>query len=86
MKVNVLEDSKEKYKIEIVGESATLTQLVAKKISDADAAAFQEHPFMTEPKILVMGANPKKKVETAVKELTEECAEFKEEFSRAMKK
>ena len=87
MQVSVVEEGKEKLKIEVKGESATLTQLIAKQAWEegGEAAAVREHTFMVEPKILVTGTNPRKILEKAATAVQEQCDEFKEEFKKAMK-
>ena len=87
MQVSVVEDSKEKLKIEVRGESVTLTQLIATQVwqENGQAAAFREHPFMTEPKILVEGSNPKKLLEKAAKKVEEQADELKDELKKALK-
>ena len=87
MQVSVVEDSKEKIKVEVRGESVTLTQLIATQIwqEGGQAAAFREHPFMVEPKILVEGGNPKKLLEKAAKVVENQADELKDELKRALK-
>jgi len=88
MNIKVLEDSKEKFLLEFEDESETLTQLVATQIwkEGGEAAAIREHPFIENPKIVVMGANPTKLLDKAAASLEEQCDEFKEEFRRALEK
>lgn len=87
MHVSVVEEEKGMLKVEVKGESATLTQLIAKQAWEerGEAAAVREHPFMVEPKILVMGTNPRRILERAAAAVGEQCDEFKEQFRRAMR-
>ena len=87
MQVSVLQDEKENLKIEVKGETPTITQLIARQVweEEGEAAAIREHPFMVEPKIIVHGSNPKKLLEKAAKAVEAQCDEFKEEFKRAAK-
>lgn len=87
MQVSVVEDEKEKLKVEVRGESVTLTQLIATQIwqEGGQAAAFREHPFMVEPKILVEGSNPRKLLEKAAKVVEGQADELKDELKRALK-
>ena len=50
MQVSVLQDEKEKLKIEVKGETPTITQLIARQVweEEGEAAAIREHPFMVE--------------------------------------
>lgn len=87
MQVSVVEESKEKLKVEVKGETPTVTQLIARQVweENGEAAAIREHPFMVEPKIVVEGSNPRKLLEKAAKAVEEQCDEFKDEFKRAAK-
>ncbi|MFH0829699.1 MAG: hypothetical protein V1887_00880 [Candidatus Aenigmatarchaeota archaeon] len=87
MQVSIVEEEKEKLKIEVKGESPTLTQLIATQIwkENGQAAAFREHPFMVEPKILVEGNNPRKLLEKAAKAVEEQADQLKDELKRALK-
>jgi len=88
MNIKVLEDNKEMLKIEFEDETETLTQLLATQVwkEGGEAAAVREHPFIENPKIVVMGSNPTKLLDKAATSLEEECEEFKEEFKRALEK
>jgi len=87
MDVSVVEESKDKLKVEVKGETVTLTQLIAKQAwkEGGEAAAIREHPFMVQPKILVTGSNPRKILEKSAKAVEEQCDEFKAEFKKALK-
>jgi len=88
MNIKVLEEDKEMMKIEFEDETETLTQLLATQVwkEGGEAAAVREHPFIENPKIVVMGSNPTKLLNKATTSLEEECEEFKEEFRRALEK
>jgi len=88
MSIKVLENEKDKVKLEFEGETETLTHLVATQVwnEGGEASAIKEHPFIEEPKLVVRGSNPQKLLEKASKALEEQCDEFKEEFKRALKK
>ncbi len=87
MNLKVLEEDKEKLKVEVVGESPTITELLAKKVweIEGEASALREHPFMEEPKIVVIGNNPRRLLEKAAESIEEQCTEFKEEFKKGLK-
>jgi len=88
MNIKVLEDNKEMLKIEFEDETETITHLLATQVwkEGGEAAAVREHPFIENPKIVVMGSNPTKLLDKAATSLEEECDEFKEEFKRALEK
>ena len=76
------------FKIEFLDETETLTHLLATQVwkEGGEAAAIKEHPFIENPKIVVMGSNPTKILDKASVALEEQCEEFKEEFKRALEK
>jgi len=88
MEIKVLEENKEMLKIEFLDETETLPQLLATQVwkENGEAAAIREHPFLENPKIIVMGSNPTKLLDKASTSLEEQCEEFKEEFRRALEK
>ena len=86
MKLNVIEDEKDKIVIGIPGDE-TFTHMIARQAwkEKGEGAAIREHPFMVDPKIMVKGTNPKKILEKSAKSLERECDEFKEELRKALK-
>ncbi len=85
MQLKAVKDEKEFLEIEVVGESHTLTQLVAKSAEGGDVAAVLEHPFMAEPKLIVSGTNPKKILEKSAARIQKDADEFSEQFKKAVK-
>lgn len=88
MNIKLLEDDKEKLKIEFVDETETLGQVLATNIwkGGGEAASMRDHPFLENPKIVVMGKNPKRLLKKAATVLEADCDEFKQEFQRALQK
>lgn len=88
MNLNVLEEDKEKLKLELKGDTGTLTHLLAKIVwsEGGQAAAIREHPFMKEPVIIVVGSNPRKLLTKSADNIIADCDELKEEFRRALSK
>jgi len=88
MNIKVVEDNKEMMKIEFKDETETLTQLLATQVwkEGGEAAAIREHPFIENPKVVIMGSNPIKLLDKAATSLEEQCDDFKEEFRRALEK
>jgi len=88
MNIEVLENEKERLRIEFKDETETVTQLLATQVwsEGGEAASIREHPFIENPKLIVMGTNPLRILEKASVALEEECDEFKEEFKRALEK
>jgi len=88
MNIEVLESEKERLRIEFKDETETVTQLLATQVwnEGGEAAAIREHPFIENPKLVIMGTNPLRILEKASVALEEQCDEFKEEFKRALEK
>lgn len=88
MELKILEEDKGFLKLEVRGESPTLTGLIADAAAreGADAAAIQEHPFMAEPKIVISDSNPKKVLERAATAVVDDLDAFKEDLRRELGK
>jgi len=88
MNIKVLEDEKEKLLLEFEDETETVTNLLAIQVwkEGGEAAAIREHPFIENPKLVVMGKNPKRFLKKTSAALEEQCDEFKENFRRALEK
>jgi DNA-directed RNA polymerase subunit L len=86
MNLKIVDEDKNKLKIEVKGESETLTNVIADFAGKegVDAAAVREHPFMEEPKILVVGSNPKKALKKAAQAVQEKTDELKNELQKNM--
>lgn len=88
MNVKVLSNKKEELRLEFEDETETMTQLLATQVwkEGKEAAAVREHPFIENPKLIVMGKSPERVLKKAAIALEEQCDEFKEEFRRALEK
>jgi len=89
MEIKVLEKSSESIKIEVVGESHTLLNLLREKSWKAGAiqASYMiEHPYLSSPKIIVRAKNPKKVLADASQMVGEDAREFAREFGKAGKR
>lgn len=88
MELRLVEESKGRAVVEVRGESATLTGLIADTatVAGADAAAVQRHPFMEEPRIVVADSSPLKVLEKAADTVADELTDFKKAFEAAAKK
>jgi DNA-directed RNA polymerase subunit L len=89
MEIKVLEKSNESLKLEIVGETHTLLNLLREKSwkSGATQASYMiEHPYLSNPKISVRAKNPKKVLADAAQMVADDASEFGKEFGRQLKK
>ncbi len=88
MNIEVLEDQKDKLRIELKDEGMTLASLVSKQVwvEGGEAAALKEHPFMAETRILVKGSNPRKLLEKSATAIEEKCDELEAAFKKALQR
>jgi DNA-directed RNA polymerase subunit L len=89
MEIKVLEKTNESLKIEVIGESQTLLNLLREKSWKAGAvqASYMiEHPYLSSPKIIVRAKNPKKVLADASQMVIDDASEFGKEFGRMLKK
>ena len=88
MHIEVLENEKDMVKIELVGETATITQVMAKAGWEVggQVAAVHEHPFTEHPKLISIGANAKKNLEKAAAKVVSDTEVLEAEMKKALKK
>lgn len=87
MNIDVLENKKNKIKLEFKGEDAYLPHLFATECweKNGEATARREHPFLAEPKLIVKGTNPGKILKRAAKSIAGKCDELSIEFKKTVK-
>ena len=89
MKLTVLEKRGNKLVLEVKGETHTLLNLLRENSwkAGADQASYLiEHPYLSEPKIIVRSKNPKKTLLDAAQLTITQTKEFEKEFQRIIKK
>jgi len=88
MHIEVLENTKEKIKIELTGENSSLSQAIASAgwTIGGEIAAVQEHPFTEQPKLISLGSNGLKNLEKAAAKVVSDCEELEAEVKKALKK
>ena len=89
MKLEVVEDEKNKLKIAVEGESHTLLNILRENLweAKADQATYLiDHPYLSRPEIIIHSDNPKKTLASAAQLTIEQAREFEKEFSAAVKK
>lgn len=89
MELRVLEKKKDKLKVEVIGESHTLLNLLRENAwkEKADQATYMiEHPELSQPKIIVRAKNPKKVLVNSAQMIIDDSKGFSREFKRAMRK
>jgi len=88
MDLEVIEQTENKLVIEIKGEDHTLLNLLREAAwrAGADQAAYmREHPYLTEPKLIIRGKNPKRILQKAIQLVIDDLKEAKQEFSRILR-
>lgn len=88
MELNVLDKSKNSMKVEVVGETHTLVNLLRENafVCGADQASYIiEHPYMSQPKLIVKAGQPKKVIADAAEKIAEDAAKFKKAFEAEFK-
>ena len=89
MKLEVVEDEKQKLKIAVHGESHTLLNVLRENAwkEKADQASYViETPYLSPLNLIVRAENPKKVLTAAVQTVIDQAKEFEKEFSAAVKK
>lgn len=92
MKINVLEQEKNKLSIEIIGEDHTFCNSIRKELwndKDVEIAGYSiEHPLVSSPVLTIETEkkDPKKVLESAVKRLKDRNSDLKEAFKTVSKK
>ncbi len=88
MDIEVLCDEKNVVKIELTGENAGLSQVIARAGWEVggEIAAVQEHPFTEQPKLVSVGSNAMKNLEKAAAKVVSDSEELEAEFKKALKK
>lgn len=88
MKIEVLENEKEKVKMEI-HDNLTLVNLLNENIwkqKGTDISTYaMEHPYLSKPVLLVKSRNPKKTILDAAEQIIADANELKKQFKAAAK-
>ena len=89
MEIKILEESKGKLEIEIIGEDNTLCNALRDELwnHDVDSAAYNiEHPLISNPTMLVEGSGDlRKKFVSSSDSLRKLFKEIKDNFDSALK-
>lgn len=89
MKLELIEKGKDKLIFELIGETHTFMNLLrenAWKSGSRQASYVVEHPYLSEPKFMVLAKDPKKTLERATQLIIDQTTEFEKEFKRALRK
>lgn len=85
MKIEVIENEKEKIKIEV--PDVTFVNLLNESIwkEKGESAYNIEHPYLSKPVLTIRGKNPKKSVTDAAERIIEEMKAARKQLAAAMK-
>ena len=86
MKLVMLEESKGKMALEVRGENHTFLNLLRENAWDAgskQASYMIEHPYLSEPKLIIRAENPKKVLDASAQAILDSAKEFEKEFRKA---
>jgi DNA-directed RNA polymerase subunit L len=89
MNLRVVEKGKDKLRVEVAGECHTLLNLLREKSwkEKAKQASYMiQHPYLSEPEIIVYANSPKKVLVDSATKIESEARRFTQEFKRALGK
>jgi DNA-directed RNA polymerase subunit L len=89
MELKIVEKKDDGLKIEVIGESHTLLNLIREnswKAGASQASYMIEHPYLSNPKIAIKAKNPKKVLIDAAQIVSDDAKLFAKEFGKAAKK
>jgi DNA-directed RNA polymerase subunit L len=89
MELSAIEKGKEKIRVSVRGETHTMLNLIREnswKAGAKQASYIIQHPYISQPEIIVRSRNPVKTLKDAAQMVADEAKEFSVEFKRAMKK
>ena len=89
MELSAIEKKKDKLRVEVRGETHTILNLIrenAWKAGARQASYIIQHPYISQPEIIVRSRNPAKTLKDAAQMIADDSKEFSQAFKRAMKK
>ena len=89
MELTAIEKGKDKMRVEVRGESHTMLNLIrenAWKAKARQASYIVQHPYISQPEIIIRSKNPAKTLKDAAQIVIDDSKEFSTSFKRAMKK
>ncbi len=81
--MSVIRNEDKLLEIEVPKEE-TLTHLIS-RYCEIDSAAVRDHPFLTEPRIVVYGEQPVKELVKACENILADLEEFEDLFKKEIK-
>jgi DNA-directed RNA polymerase subunit L len=88
MELKVLEQTTDKLKLQVLGETHTFLNLITEYawLAKASQACYIiKHPYLSEPELIVKSANPRKTLRDAAQIIVDKTEEFQKGFKRLLK-
>ncbi|HII71767.1 TPA: DNA-directed RNA polymerase subunit L [Candidatus Woesearchaeota archaeon] len=89
MEINVLEEEKDRFVVEITGESHGFVNALKNELNrskDVKAAGYRiSHPLVGVPKLIIHGKDGRKQLTEAAKTLKKQSDDFLKAFQKAVK-
>lgn len=89
MELKVLDSNPGKLRVEVLGESHTLLNIITEyawKTNPKQVSYVIEHPYLSQPELIVRSKNPKKTLSDASQLVIDATKDFSAAFKRASKK
>jgi len=89
MELRVLQKKPDKLRIEVEGETHTLLNLLTEYAWEAKASQASyivQHPYLSQPELIIKSKNPKKTASNAAQILIDRSLDFRTAFGRAIKR
>jgi DNA-directed RNA polymerase subunit L len=88
MEFRAVEKTKDGIKLEVAGETHTLLNLIrenAFKNGAAQASYIIEHPYMSQPMLIIKSGQPKKVMKDSADQIVYDVSKFKKAFEAELK-
>lgn len=89
MELKVLEDKPNRMKLEVLGETHTLLNILTEYawLAKADQASYMiQHPYLSQPELIIRSSNPRKTLKDSAQIIIDKAEEFQKGFNRVAKK
>jgi DNA-directed RNA polymerase subunit L len=89
MELKVIETQPQRLRLRVSGETHTLLNILTEYAWEAKASQASymiEHPYLSQPEIIVRSKNPKKTLSDAAQIIIDRSKEFKSAFVRSLRK
>ncbi len=88
MELKVIDRQPDRLRVRVSGETHTLLNILTEYAWEAKASQASymlEHPYLSQPEIIVKSKNPKKTLSDAAQIIIDRSRDFKSAFDRSLK-